>query len=309
MRVRGLVFDVQRYSIHDGPGIRTAVFLKGCPLRCLWCCNPESQRSEVEIEFREKLCQECGACARACPLGAVNPDLTRASGVKIDRDLCDHCGLCVEACPYGALRFSGQPRSVDEVLALVLRDAPFYRRSGGGITVTGGEPMAQPAFTRALLEACHERNVHTAMETTGNVQWALYESVLPHTDLFLYDLKHTDDAAHRRLTGVSNRLILENARRLSEAGASMILRLPLIPELNLDGVHLRAAAALAASLRVVEVHLMPFHQLGKDKYRRLDRAYSLAGLSGLRESTEGQERIRWACEILARAGLKVIVGG
>jgi pyruvate formate lyase activating enzyme len=305
----GVVFDIQRYSIHDGPGIRTVVFLKGCPLRCLWCCNPESQQAYPEVEFRERLCQHCGTCLSACPLGAINPDLWLTTGPKINLALCDNCGMCVERCPNGALRMVGQRRSVDEVLREVLRDAAYYRRSGGGVTLSGGEPMALPAFVTELLEACYQRNVHTAIETTGCVSWSLYEQVLPFTDLFLYDLKHVDCEAHRQLTGVPNTTILENARRLARAGASIILRVPLIPGCNLDDAHLSALADFAASLNVLEVHLMPFHQLGKDKYRRLSRSYRLGALRGLLEARDGPEKIRWAREIMARRGLEVFIGG
>jgi pyruvate formate lyase activating enzyme len=203
----------------------------------------------------------------------------------------------------------GQRRTVEEVLAEVMRDAAYYRRSGGGLTLSGGEPLAQPAFAAALLRACYERNVHTAVETTGCVGWPLYEAVLPFTDLFLYDVKHMDPEAHRRLTGAPNDAILANARRLAAAGAKIILRMPLIPGHNLDGGNLRAVADLAASLGALEVHLMPFHQLGKDKYRRLDRGYELGDLAGLREAADGGERIRLAREIMGRRGLKVFVGG
>lgn len=307
--MKGTVFNLQRYSLHDGPGIRTVVFLKGCPLRCPWCCNPESQSFLPEVEFRETLCHCCSLCIAVCPLGAINPDQGPSAAFKIDRLLCDHCGRCAEACPHGALRLVGEERSVEEVLLEVLKDAVYYRRSGGGVTLSGGEPMAQPDFSRELLRAFYDRNLHTALETTGCASWSRYEEVLPYTDLFLFDLKHLDPGTHLRLTGVSNETILENARRLAREGASITLRVPLLPDVNLEEGHLQAIAEFAVSIAVAEVHLMSFHQLGKDKYRRLDKSYSLKRLPGLRESPEGPQMIARALEIMSRHGLSAHEGG
>jgi pyruvate formate lyase activating enzyme len=307
--LKGLVFNIQRYSIHDGPGIRTIVFLKGCPLRCLHCCNPESQAPQREVEFWHDLCQRCGACVSVCPRQAISPDLSLSSGPKIDRQLCDGCGLCAEACPAGALRMVGEWHTVAEAMDHVLRDAAYYRRSGGGVTLSGGEPLAQPAFAAALLRACHERNIHTAIETCGYVDWEAFETVLPYVDLFLFDLKHTDSAAHRQLTGQPNDRILQNLQRLADAEAAITLRLPLIPEHNLTERHLRAVVDLAAKLIVPEVHVMPLHHLGRDKARRLERAHPAQDLPDLRGTIRGQASIRWACDILATDGLRVYVGG
>lgn len=304
----GTVFDIQRYSIHDGPGIRTVVFLKGCPLRCLWCCNPESQAPQPELEFRESLCRGSAACLAACPTpGAIRLDAPGPG--RIDRSLCTACGVCVAACPQGALRLVGQERSVADVMAEILKDAAYYRRSGGGLTLSGGEPLAQPAFARTLLAACHERNIHTALETTGCVSWPILEAVLSVTDLFLFDLKHMSSAEHRRLTGAPNERILDNARRLAATGAPMIVRVPLVPGLNTDVANLYATATFAAALRPQEVHVMPFHQFGRDKYARLGRRYGLEGLAGLRDTAQGQALIAQAQGIFERAGLRVFVGG
>ncbi len=306
---KGLIFDIQRYSIHDGPGIRTLVFLKGCPLRCQWCCNPESQRFAPEVEFRSSLCQQCGRCLTVCPRDAINRDLAVVNGAKIDKSLCDVCGLCAESCPTGTLRVVGRWRTVEEVLAEVLRDAAFYRRSGGGVTLSGGEPLAQAAFAGELLKACYLQNVGTAVETSGLVGWPVFERILPHTELFLYDLKHLDPDEHERLTGVSNRLILENAQRLVAAGARLVPRVPLIPPLNTSPENLAATADFVASLGLKEVHLMPFHQLGKDKYRRLGRDYQLGEARGLRDTPEGGALLRLARTAFARRGLEVHIGG
>lgn len=305
--MKGLVFNVQRYSIHDGPGIRTVVFLKGCPLRCIYCCNPESQDPRPEVEFWHDLCRHCGLCVSVCPRQAINPDLWLSSGPKIDRQLCDACGMCAAACPANALRMVGQPYTVEQVMAQVLRDAGYYRRSGGGVTLSGGEPLAQPAFNAALLRACHERNIHTAVETCGYVSWRAFEAVLPYVDLFLCDLKHTDSAAHRRLTGRPNHRILNNFQRLASAGAAIIVRAPLIPGHNLSESHLRAVADLAARLGALEVHAMPLHHLARDKFRRLERSYAAGNLPDLRAQDEAS--VQWACSILSRTGVSVYVGG
>ena len=285
------------------------VFLKGCPLSCQWCCNPESQLPQLEIEFRETLCQHCGLCISACPPEAIDPDPWSPSSSKIDRLLCDMCGKCVEKCPSDALNIIGEWFSVEEVLAEVLRDAPYYRRSGGGVTISGGEPLAQYNFTKELLQACYDRNIHTVIETCGFADWFQFEEILPFTDLFLYDIKHMDNEIHIQHTGVSNEKILDNARRLSRAGASIILRVPLIPGYNLEESNLRAIVELADTLNVLEVHLMPFHQLGKDKYLRLDRSYVVSDVLGLQQEQDGHVKIRHASEIMKQGGLRVFVGG
>ena len=217
--------------------------------------------------------------------------------------------ICVRACPSGALRAVGERLSVEETLARVRRDAPFYRRSGGGVTLSGGEPLAQWRFARALAQACYEENVSVALETTGCASWDAFAAVLEFTDLVLYDLKHTDDAAHRAGTGVGSALPLANLRRLADEGVPFVLRLPLIPDYNLEAGHLRAAAGLAAELGAREVHLMPFHQLAREKYRRLGRPYALADLPGLRDTVAGREEIERARRIVEEFGVPVAVGG
>lgn len=307
--MKGLIFDIQRYSVHDGPGIRTTIFLKGCPLNCQWCCNPESQLLQFEIEFRETLCQHCGNCISACPSEAIDADPWSPSSSKIDRLLCDMCGQCVEKCPSDALNIIGKWYSVEEVLIEVLRDTPYYRRSGGGVTISGGEPLAQQCFTNELLQACYERNIHTAIETCGFADWSQFEEILPFTDIFLYDIKHMNNEIHIQQTGASNEKILDNVRNLSKAGASIILRVPLIPGFNLDESNLRAIVEFAVKLNVLEVHLMPFHQLGKDKYMRLGRSYTVSDVLGLQQEQDGRIEICHASEIMKQGGLRVYVGG
>jgi pyruvate formate lyase activating enzyme len=263
----GVVFNIQRHSIHDGPGIRTVVFLKGCPMRCLWCSNPESQSFQIETQ--------------------VDPRTGRESLV-------------------------GRERSVTEVVHEVLRDRPYYRQSGGGVTLSGGEPLAQIRFAEALLAECYRQNVHTAVETAGGVPWAHVQRVLPSVELFLWDLKHPDDAAHERIVGMSNALVLSNLQRLAQTDARFWVRLPLVPGMNADAPTVEQTAAFIASLarRPEIVHLMPFHQYGSSKYQALGKAYALEGvdpLVGTESDPEGL--IQASRRILEAHGLRVQVGG
>lgn len=307
--MNGLVFDVQRYSIHDGPGIRTVVFLKGCPLRCLWCSNPESQQKPIELEFRSRSCEHCGLCIPACPENAIHPDPFVAPEGKIDFLKCDLCGECVRVCPTGALHIIGQEYTAAEILQQVLKDEVFYRRSGGGMTLSGGEPFFQPDFSLELLRLCNERGIHTAVETSGHVAWSVLAQSLPVTDLYLYDIKHLDDQVHRQSTGVSNTVILANLNRLAGLDANIILRVPLIPRVNMDEEHLQAVGELASRLGIKEIHLMPFHQFGRDKYTRLCRPNLMGDTRGLQDTPQGREQIEWAVKMVSRPGIKVLVGG
>ncbi|MBI3979171.1 MAG: glycyl-radical enzyme activating protein [Chloroflexi bacterium] len=271
----GLVFDVQRYSVHDGPGIRTTVFLKGCPLRCLWCHNPESQLRDAEVWLDASRCINCGDCVPVCPVGAH----TLRDGVhQLDRSRCRYCGRCVDVCDAGALENVGRPLSVGAAVAAVEQDRPFYARSGGGVTLSGGEPLLQPAFAAAFLAACRRRGLHTALETCGQSTWRVLERVAREADLVLYDVKHTDAKRHRALTGAPNERILSNLRQLLAAGAKVIVRVPVVPGCNDGDEHFRALAAFLRSCSPLPaaVELLPYHGWGEAKYRRLDRPYSLA---------------------------------
>lgn len=307
--MKGLVFDIQRYSIHDGPGIRTVIFLKGCPLRCLWCSNPESQKETIELEFRSRLCEHHALCIPACPEGAIHPDPFTDPAAKINYLKCNLCGDCVRVCPTGALHLIGQEFTAQEILQEVLKDTAFYRRSGGGMTLSGGEPFSQPDFSLELLALCYQSGIHTAVETSGQVEWAVMEKSLPVTDLFLYDLKHLDSQVHMEYTAVPNTDILQNLARLAGSGAHIILRVPLVPGFNMQEEHLQAIGNLATSLGIKELHLMPFHQFGRDKYTRLCRPYLMEDQRGLMDTPDGRAQIEQAVQLVSRPGLKVLVGG
>ena len=300
--LRGIVFDIQRYSIHDGPGIRTTVFLKGCPLHCPWCHNPESQAAEPELMLLSGRCISCGACATACESGAA---YAVGDAVLTDRERCTCCGACVEICPTQAREMVGQDMSVGEVMAQIERDTVFYDQSGGGVTFSGGEPLAQPEFLLELLEACRQREIHTALDTCGQAPWEVLDTVRHYVDLFLYDVKATDDETHRRLTGQSNAEIMQNLRNLSRAGHRIVLRVPIVPTVSDDVRHVRQIGALAASLPHLEgIDLLPYHHTGSDKYERVNRLYSLPDLR-----PPGEDRMSQLQGILSSFGLNVRVGG
>jgi pyruvate formate lyase activating enzyme len=267
----GRVFDVQRFSLHDGPGIRTVVFLKGCPLRCAWCANPESQRAGLEIAWFESLCAGCGRCAAACPRATITMDGGRP---RTDRRLCAACGDCAAACSRGARRLMGRDVGADEVMAEVRRDAPFFRRSGGGVTFSGGEPLAQSEFLLECLRRCRRWGYHTTVETCGQARWDDVRRAAELTDLFLYDLKELDSERHEDLTGLGNELILENLEKLLETGAAVTVRVPVVPGANDDRESVSALADFVVrhpGIRRVE--LLPYHPLGRHKYDALDVAW------------------------------------
>ena len=263
---QGRIFDVQRMSLHDGPGIRTTIFLKGCNLRCFWCHNPESARSDNDLQYFAQRCIGCGLCKEACPhqLHHFTP------AHQIDREQCMRCGLCAEACPAQALVYVGRSVSVEEILPELLRDVPFYRNTGGGVTLSGGEPLLQPAFASELLKALKENGVNTLIETALHLPWENIEQVIPWTDHFYVDFKHPDDEMHKKVTGVSNKRILENLQRLDKTGCAYTVRIPTIPGVNDSEDTFRAIdRALQGLSSLKEVELMPYHAFGVGKYESL----------------------------------------
>ena len=273
----GIIFDIMRYSTRDGPGIRTTVFFKGCPLSCWWCHNPESQSSLPELMYRPNLCVSCLECIEACPEGAITPGDT---GVITDPEKCLLCETCLEYCYSDARQIVGRRMSVTEVMAEIRKDISFYDESGGGVTFSGGEPLLQPDFLAALLRACKQEDIRTAVDTSGSAPWSVIDWLRRDVDLFLYDLKTLDEQDHIRYTGLTNQRILENLEKLSRAGQKIRVRVPLIPGINDSLDDLCHLADYIANLPdPVEVELLPYHPTGVDKYRRLGRSYELDGIS------------------------------
>ena len=296
----GTVFNIMHYALHDGPGIRTVVFLKGCPLSCLWCHNPEGQTPGPELMLFADRCTACGDCVRVCPQGAAR----LVDGVPCVTEACAACGECVEACVQGARTLAGRRMTVPDVLAAVLRDRIFMEESGGGVTISGGEPLMQAAFLRELVEACGREHLPVAVETCGvgardDLLWLAQQGVL-----FLYDVKLVDEPRHRQWTGHGNAEILANLRALTEAGARVVVRLPVIPGANDDDANARQLVALLQDLGVRRVDLLPYHRIGTEKYVRLGRQYALLELQP--PSAEELGRLQ---EMFEAAGLEVVTGG
>jgi pyruvate formate lyase activating enzyme len=295
----GLVFNIQRFCIHDGPGIRTTVFLKGCPLNCLWCHNPESQSPYPELLFYSDRCTGCARCIRVCTGSAVS--MQNAPPVHLNRELCRTCGACIEVCPAEARAVSGRWMTAEEVMAVAERDRRYYNASGGGITISGGEPTLQLDFTEAVLKLAKSAGLHTCVDTCGFARWNAFERLLPLTDLFLYDLKAVSPELHLSATGVDNRPILDNARRLAASGAEVLFRVPVIPGINDSPEELQAIAAFLSGLGdKFQVEVMPFHRLGLNKYRALGRNYPLENTQPSEQSTET------AKQVLSAAGIKLV---
>ena len=301
LSVTGLVLDIDRFASHDGPGIRTAVFLKGCPLACAWCHSPESQRADRELVYQSTRCTACWSCVEVCPAGALSRG-THAGRelVNLDRTACTECGACTEVCYPGALAMAGRLVTAGELADDVVRDRAFFESSGGGVTVSGGEPAAQPAFTYNFLAACRARNVHTALQTTGYARWDVISRLSSAADLVMYDVKFIDDALHRRYTRVSNRLILENLRRLIGEHGDVLVRIPCIAGVNDAPEQIGDAARVLAEIGVSAVELMPYNAAAGAKYDWVGRSYSF----GDRE-TQTEEYMKRLVETVRAHGLTV----
>ena len=300
--LKGVVFNVMRYCVHDGPGIRTTVFLKGCPLRCSWCHNPEGQQSDIQFSFREDRCIRCGNCFDACPNDAVEKQGDRYIP---RRDSCEACGTCIATCYTEARQQVGRELTVDEVVAEILRDRAFFEQSGGGVTFSGGEPLLHPDFLREILRRCKASQIHTAVETAGFCTEKTMLSVIPFVDLFLYDLKIMDTEAHRRFTGVDNDGILRNLELVCRSGVNTIVRIPIIPGINDHAANIQSMIAyLHEHTNISVVHLLPYHSMGHDKALHLGMENEVPDIPSLQE-----EKLIPILNQFQEGGFAVAIGG
>ena len=301
---QGKIFNIQHYSIHDGPGIRTTVFFMGCPLRCLWCQNPESQGFQPMLFFDVEKCTGCGQCVEACPEGAIQIIRDKS---KTKREKCQGHGDCVEICPYDARSLMGRNTTAGEVFEAVNADAIFYQNSGGGVTISGGDPVAQPDFAISILKLCQDAGIHTAIETCGHAKWEIINRILEHVDLVLYDFKHMNSDIHQDYTGVNNELILDNAKRIYHTlKLDMLARIPIMPRCNDSAENLKLTARFIADElgRTITVHLLPYHRLGETKYERMEEPQKAVHLE-----TPGDERMQELKKMFESFGLTVSIGG
>ncbi|MBP2655546.1 MAG: glycyl-radical activating family protein [Firmicutes bacterium] len=299
---KGIVFNIQKFSIHDGPGVRSIVFVKGCTLSCKWCSNPEAQNHQPIVLFNEKSCISCGKCLSACSNNAIDPSI---KGL-INRKLCVACGSCATICPAKALTISGKTMSVNEVIQEIKKDAIMYRRSNGGITISGGEPLVQADFVAEILKACKALGWNTAIETTGYADFTQIERVIPYVDTILLDIKNIESEIHQRGTGQANELILANALRLAAMAAKVVVRVPLIPEFNANSRSIHLIAEFAKYMaNVSEIHLLPYHKLGANKYELLGRNYPMDDSL----ETPAEEDVAAYKKIVEDHGFSCTIGG
>jgi pyruvate formate lyase activating enzyme len=297
--MKGIIFDIKRYSIHDGPGVRTTVFFKGCPLRCIWCHNPESQKLEPQIVWYENRCIGCLSCFDACKFDAID----RQNGININKN-CTLCGDCVKACPTNALEMIGEEYEIGELANEILKDEKFFE-DGGGVTISGGEPFVQHDFLLELLKQIKQYDIHIALDTTGYVDSKKLLEASVFADLFLYDIKLIDSKKHKQYTGVPNELILDNLKKLDRNGSKIAIRIPIIPTINDDDENIEKTIEFISGLKnVVSVDLLPFHSMMADKYRRLKIPFLVGDIK--EPSKESMDNLRKRYEVL---NIEVNVGG
>ncbi|MBQ7153112.1 MAG: glycyl-radical enzyme activating protein [Clostridia bacterium] len=292
--MKGRIFNVQQFCINDGPGIRTTVFLKGCPLRCAWCHNPESQRAAFEIMWNPEKCVFCGNCASACPQHLHTVTHEPEPRHIFSRPGCVGCGLCAEKCYTRALELCGREADADEIMKTIVSNREFYITSGGGATISGGEPLFQPEFTKELAQRCHEEGISVCLETSGYASESVLKSVMEHIDMVLWDYKVTGEEKHRQYTGVSNKMILDNLDMICERGKRVILRCPIIPGVNMIDEHFEAIASIGKKYKSIEkIHLMPYHPLGvsKNEYLGQKQEYENNEFLNRHELADAAEKI------------------
>ena len=300
---KAIVTNIQKYSVHDGPGIRNTVFLKGCPLSCLWCHNPETQSYKQQFMYDEEKCNGCGNCISGCPQKAI-----KLSGEKVfmDTEKCNFCGSCLDYCINCARAISGKEYSVQELMKELEKDRTFYEQSNGGITLSGGEPMTslQIEFVERIVDECHRKGISVMIDTCGYAPYENYKRINDKVDMYLYDIKHMDPVKHKIYTGVDNALILENLKRLSQDKLKINLRLPLIEGVNTDEENIRATINMAKTIDVYQVNLLPYHDIAKDKYSRLNILYDEKNMA-----TPSKERMEWIKEQFENNKFNTRIGG
>jgi len=296
-----IIYNVQKFSVHDGPGIRTTVFFKGCPLKCLWCHNPESQEIKKQILFDSDKCVLCGICSKICPQNAMTIEKNK---LMTDFDKCNYCGQCEVYCVKGARQVAGKEYTIDEILKEVIKDKVFYEQSNGGVTVSGGEPLLQINFVEELFKRLKDKNIHTAVDTCGAVGFESIRRIAPYTDIFLYDIKLMDDEKHREYTGMSNKLILDNLKKLSQIHNNINLRMPIIEGVNGDERHIEKTIDFIKELKINKVNLLPYHDIARHKYKKLGILYEDAKMS-----KPSDEKMQHFKELFEKEGYEVKIGG